>query len=590
MVMLQKIILIISSFPLFFLSLDAQTAKSEKVTYEKNPSRINIITYSFPSTAPKEYKDYINLPEPKIEDLSLKFPGATPSSYEGPDGGHIDFWRPGLYRWMRSDGSIFQEWESGNWQIQIPNKITVDVFKEACVGCKPTIRFQWEDGTEINKMWIAHRRDYTVVFQNEKYVPALNWLLPDPAKFPSNRKTIGPYEFYYSDYWNFYLKGLQDSFSVQAFNHELAREYGMSNKGKIPVLLFDKSSEVVAYNGRELPGSSAEGGFGGQDSIQLCCGEKLKQSTGNAEVDLDTQMRTYFGTFYHEAVHNMHQIACLTKRAGKENLPLANQSDPWFVEGFANHVAATLYPQKRAEIYEQLYKRMSENKLPKDFDSMQKEGYRDLLPYYLGAYMVEYLHREYGKESVQKYIHITSLGESTKPAIKQVTGKEAGQFYADSIADFKVVYPKSGNLIKHWRFGHLTKIHPLHEREFELFQRNRISLPRDVREIKSMDQIPNLQNIFEAEVSSYAGEVEGDFYGTTGERFYLWKQGNYKWYDDDYELFFTPDSFILLKYKGWQVVQWANGQRKMIAPDGTSAMFWSAEQKAYLDKEGKPLQ
>jgi|JI8StandDraft_1071087.scaffolds.fasta_scaffold00136_24 hypothetical protein len=589
--MLQKLHSVMIPIVFCFISVcnDSNLLAQEKVTYEKNPNRTALAKFTFPSTAPLVWEDYVKLNDPKIENLRLKFPSGMAAPYFGPDGGQVYLWKTGLYQWKRTDGSIFQEWENGNWQYQIPGLLTIDVYRATCNGCEPQVRYLWQDGSEINKIWVPHRNEYAVSYQNEKRIPALNWLLPNPEKFAKNRVLIGPYDFYYSDNWNFYLHGLRESFNAKAFLSEVEREYGLVNQGKIPVLLFDKSNEFVAYNGRNLPGVSSEGGFGGQDSILLCCGSTLKQSSGNAVVDLDIQIRTYFGTFYHEATHNLHQIACLTKRSGQTNLPVQNQNDPWFVEGFANHVASTFYPQKRAEIYDQLAKKIKENKIPKDFEEMIQAGYHDLLPYSLGAYLVEYMHKEYGKEAVKKYLHLSCLGESTKIALKEAIGKDASIFYNGAIKDFKEVYPKSGKQIKLWKYGHLTKINPLHISEFEQFQNKRIKLPRSVIEIKEIGDIPDLNAIFEADVSSYAGEVEGDFYGYNGERFYLWKQGNYKWYDDDYELYFNPENSIILKYKGWEIINWPSGQKKMIAPDGSSAVFWNSAQKAYYNKDGSPL-
>ncbi len=569
----------------FLYSLIAE----EKVKYEKNPSLLSIVKYSFPSSAPKDWKQYQSLEEPKLDDLRLSFPKKFPASYLGPDGGAVYLWKPGLYRWNRSDGTIFQEWENGNWQLQIPELVTIDVFKPKCNGCAAIFRYHWQDGTEIDKYWVAHRKEYAVTYQNESREPTENWLIPNPKQFGKSRVTIGPYEFYYAEFWNFYLQGLRESFQANAFLSYAESEFGLSNKGRIPVLLFDKSPEFIAYNGRNLPGLSSEGGFGGQDSIVMCCGSNLKQATGNAVLDLDSQMRTYFGTFYHEATHNLHQIACLTKRKGKAGLPIPNQDDPWFVEGLANHLAAHSFPQKQAEIYEDLAKKVAANRIPRDFDQMLKEEYRDLLPYSLGAFLVEYMHREYGKESIQKYIDLSCLGKPTREVVREVTGKEPSRFYSDAIADFKQVFPKSSKQIKIWKYGHLTKISPVNIQAFENFQKKRIFIPKNISEIKDINEIPDLKKIFEADVSSYVGAVEGDFYGYNGEKFYLWKQGNYKWYDDDYELVYIPNNSYILKYKGWEVINWTNGQRRMTAPDGTNVVFWNENEKEYYGKDGRPL-
>ncbi|MDZ4727906.1 MAG: hypothetical protein SH817_17240 [Leptospira sp.] len=563
---------------------------TDRISYFKDPSRTELTKYSYPKTAPTDFQSYLNITEPNIDDLRLKISGNVAANFSGPDGGVVNFWKPGHYQWKRSDGSIFIEQENGSWHLNIPNQIKIDSYTQVCNGCLPSLTYTWPDGSQIHKSWIPHRKDYSVYYQNDTKKPALLWLIPDPNKFAKLRTTIGSYEFYHSASWNFFLEGLRDVFNQKAYFNELEREYGLSNEGKIPVLLFDKSAESMAYNGRELPGGSAEGGFGGQDSIQICCGEKQIQAPSDAVIAEDTKKRLYYGTFFHEATHNMHQIGCLTKRVGKQGLPLANQNDPWFVEGLANHVAANFTLSKQAEIYEQLNKRLLENKVPRDFDGMLKQSYNDLLPYYLGAYLVEYMHREYGKESVKTYLHATCLAEDTKSALKKATGKEANQFYLDALENFKTTYAKSSKNIREWKFGHLTKMNAKDPKAFEEFVTNGFAKPNNFRDYQSIEDVPDLNAIFEADVSKYSGLVEGDFNGQSGQGFYLWKKGNYKWYGDAYEVFINPGSSIMFRNKGWEFVQWANGQKKVTAPDGSNAMFWNKDQKGYFDKNGKPIQ
>ncbi len=141
-----------------------------------------------------------------------------------------------------------------------------------------------------------------------------------------------------------------------------------------------------------------------------------------------------------------------------------------------------------------------------------------------------------------------------------------------------------------WSYSHLTQISPKMPKTFEQFQKNKLTLPADVREIQEYSEIPNLYELFEADVSMYSGVVVGDFWSRAGVRLYLWKEGTYKWFGRDYDATFFPNHSITLNYNGWQFFHWANGQRKMIAPDKTSVHFWNENQKAYYDAKGKEYQ
>jgi hypothetical protein len=593
--------LIIQTFLFIFLAMgqisefslvaqESSTINSQKrITYEANPSRTGLVTYTFPKSAAKDYNDFIKLDEPKIGDLRLKFTTRTSGSFIGPDGGVVDFWKPGLYRHTRADGSIFSERESGQWELKIPNLITIISFNPKCAGCQRNLRYEWADGTENYKEWIPHRKEYSINFQHRSHVPALNWTLPNPKKFGSNFTIIGPFELYHSNLWNFFLECLRESFDINGFYNELRREYGMANEGKIPVFLFDQNKEMVAYNGQELPGGSLEGGFGGQNYILKCCGSSLAQKKGNSEIDEDARKRFFYGTFIHEAVHNIHQITCLTLTASKPEIP-PNETDPWFVEGFANHVASKFDLRAQANIYEGLRKRIDDRKLPKSFDAMLKEGYSNLVPYDLGAYLVEYMHKHYGRESVKKYINLSCHNTPTGSAVKQATGISANQFYSDAILDFEETYKKSKSMMDVWSYSHLTQISPKMPKSFEQFQKNKLTLPADVREIQEYSEIPNLYELFEADVSMYSGVVVGDFWSRAGVRLYLWKEGTYKWFGSDYDATIFPNHSITLNYNGWQIFHWENGQRKMVAPDKTSVHFWNENQKAYFDAKGKEYQ
>ncbi|HNI28714.1 MAG TPA: peptidase MA family protein, partial [Leptospiraceae bacterium] len=243
-------------------------------------------------------------------------------------------WKKDQYQWKRSDKSVFTEWPNGAWKLEQPEGTVINSFTK-CAGCPPEAQIVFKDGSELLKNWVPHRKEYDWIFQKDNTAPALNWKLVDPSKVQSGKAQLSKYTFYYSPEWDSFIAALKKRFPGDIFFDYLKKEFGLENAGQIPVILFDNEKSLTAYAGRELPhGGSSGGGFGGRDSIIMDHYDAEKPLTGDPVLDDYTLRMVNFRTLFHESVHNLEQMTCLTERIGKKNLK-NYAADPWFDEGIA---------------------------------------------------------------------------------------------------------------------------------------------------------------------------------------------------------------------------------------------------------------
>ncbi|GBF48527.1 hypothetical protein LPTSP4_00260 [Leptospira ryugenii] len=563
----------------------------ESIGYRKKSNRNALPSLKeFGITAPESFSS-IKFPLfLEYEDLALEKPKVLSVHYTGPGGGLVYFHSDKNYSWDKPNEFVYVEYAPNNWNLTFKNQIKIGSSLDNCKDCKPNMYVQWPDGTRIYRRWDAHRKDFDYIYQSDESNSALNWLMPDPRKFGEPKTNIGPYDIYHSSEWNFVMQGLRENWNVAEFRKFLKSEFQLENEGKVPILLFDTPQAMFAYTGRTQPGGGAEGGFGGQDGITICCGNKQPKATSDPILDEDMKRRMYFGTYYHEAIHNLHQIACLNHRRGKTNIKDSGVSDAWFVEGLANHATSFFEPSVKLSILESTQKLVNEGRLPSSFDGLIRDGYQNLLPYSIGAYMVQYLHKRYGKQAVTEYIRLTCLGSSTHEAIQKITNRTPDQFYADSISDFKTTYAQSKESRRSWKYAQLTKMIPKNLKKFQNFSKNRMELPKSIRDIRSLEDVLPVYETFEADISAFKGKREGDFQGPNGEMFYLWQNGTYKWFDDDYTVTIFDGKQVSFEYKGWKAIEWLeSNQRKWSAPDGSSVLFGPNGELRYFDANGKPV-
>ncbi|TGN17671.1 peptidase MA family protein [Leptospira idonii] len=578
-----SLLFVSSSFSLF-----SQEAKP-KAVYSDPSRKIETKRYDFGSTAPREYDQLSSLEEPNLKDLRLKFNAQIPGYYTGPDGGEVYIFKPNQYQWKRKDGSTFFEFEGGNWRLELSNGSSFISYTLNCSGCLPKLHWRWGDGTQIWKEWIPHRKDFEWVFQKTT-PPLLNWQIVDPSKRGFQKSNVSIYELYHSPNWNLFVKGLKENFKDKEFFEFVRREFNLENRGKVPVLMFASNAEITTYEGKKLVGGSEEGGFGSQNAITLCCGNKQFQETDSSVLNEDAKRRGRYETFYHEATHNLTQITCTSYKAEADKLSLPVTIDHWFEEGFANYVAGQFSPREKNYIYTELDKRIKEGKIPRTFKTLVDQGYKDMIPYTLGAYMVEYMHSRYGGRAVTEYHKNTCLGMDLSSALEKTTGMNPDQFIKTVVSDFqtKMQSLKQKDMKKSSMQG-FTVMMPKNRREYDAFVSREYTVPSSIADIRNYDDVPNLQKIFQANVEDYSKLREGEFDAPGNAIFFLFKNGLYKWFTSTWEVGVFPGDQIVLQKDGWQFIEWEDGTKKAMSPDGTSVMFWSREQKGYFDKSGKKI-
>ncbi|WP_411822031.1 hypothetical protein [Leptospira sp. 'Mane'] len=578
------LLFVINLFPII-----AQGNGNKQVTYLKEPNRTGFTSYDFGSSAPTRFENISRISFPEIKDLRLKFPSYAPSYYSGPDGGEVYLWKKDFYKWTRTDGSVFTEFENGTWTLLNADGSVFTSFAP-CNGCLPGSRIDYKDGTTLLRNWVVHRKEYDWIFQKTKVTPALNWKLVDTSKVQPIVSNVSKYTFYHSASWDLYILGLKESFPTDSFFSYMKSEFDIENAGQIPVILFEKGKEMSDYQGKELPNGTTDagGGFGGQDSITVCCGNSQTRIKADPVIDDYEKRKVYYGTFFHEAVHNLEQMTCLSYRVGKENLKPYNP-EPWFNEGIANYAIAPFFSKKQHETYEQMDSLIKQKKIPSGYAALLKQGYNGLLPYSLGAYMVEYLHKKYGKN---KFIQINKdicLGASAAETIERTVGLTGDGLLTEAVADFN---EKKSSLLSDLNKKSVqgyTVMSPSNASEFNNFLNSGIRLPGSPHEIQNYEEIPSVIQIFRARVEPYLKKVWGVFDGPGESTFFLWESGIYKWTGPNWEATYYPGNQAVFKKDGWSVIEWENGMRRLEAPDKSYVIFWKKDQKGYFDKDGKEV-
>lgn len=573
------------TFLLFALSLVSQDSS------KRLPAKLAFSTgkanqdFNLGKTAPRVWADVERVQFPDPNQFRLTFPSNKAGFFSAPDSGEVYLWSKGLYRWTRKDGSTYSEWESGQWQLSLADGTTLNYYHEKNTPGK--FYLVYSDKTSLQKNWISHRGDFEFIYQKSAGLNSESFTIPNPSKFGKNRSEWGRLDFFFPESWRFYIEAFQRDISNSNFYSYLKTEYNLDAQGEVPLLFFEKRDEISKYVGRTLINNSQEGGFGGRDSVMLCCGDSKPQKTGNATLDNDQEKRMFFGTFYHELVHNVAQLHCFKTNAGKEPLPPEKVED-WFVEGFANLVSAEFEPNKKAFLWESTKTLFDEKKVPASYESMVQAKYNNMLPYSLGAYFGSYLQDNYGKQVLTDYLTKTCGGELGKDVLRASTGKSAEVLFQEAIKEFPKRYSSIEPNLRKWKSEGYTIIVPENQ---ALFESALPSLNPPVEgEDLPYEKIPDFYNSLLAKVEDFKGKVEGEFATQTTLGFYLWKKGNYRWYNEDFEADFFPGDQVFIRFnKGGAITVWADGRKRLAYPNGTSVFYWNSMDKGFFDKNGKQI-
>ncbi|TGM44047.1 peptidase MA family protein [Leptospira biflexa] len=550
----------------------------------KRGSGADVLYFDFGESAPKTFFQSEKLQEPKLEDLKLGFLDAAPGYYSGPDGGEVYQWAKNHYQWKRADGSVFTEWPTGIFKLDFPTGIGF-VYAPAppnCNGCSPTLVWNYPDNTKITKYWIANRKEYDTIYQ--KPLDFQNFLLVDETKFGKPKLEVENLIFYGSDKWNEFLRAFGDEGKTKFLFAYLKYEFGFENRGKIPVLLFDDHSSAKEYVGFDLPGAhQGELGLGGKDALVVCCGDSMPEKTGNPKFDADSLRRINFSMVLQKLTRNIEQVSCMKTIAETGKPPTEEIVDPWFEEGFPTYIESRFNDRKKIWLYTEIEKLIRENKVPKSFKSLLDSKYKDNLPYTMGAILAKHLHDVYGKDSIIAYQKETCLGLGSVLALQKITGKNPDTLLKDSIKQFETDEIGILKFAKPLSLMGMTVMDPKFPTEFKVFLEKGFSLKESAKEIKSYDEIPNLSRIFTANVEDFSGKREGDFLGPGKSYFFLWKKGNYRWYGEGWEANVFPGNQIVFRGSNFTIVEWEDGKKQYVSPNGSSVIFQNKETVQYSD-------
>lgn len=556
----------------------------KKIVPLKRGSGAEVLYFDFGETAPNTFFKSEKLQEPKLEDLKLGFLDAAPGYYAGPDGGEVYQWAKNHYQWKRADGSVFTEWPTGIFKLDFPTGIGF-VFAPAppnCNGCSPTLVWNYPDNTKITKYWISNRKEYDTIFQ--KPLDFQNFLLVNETKFGKPKLELGNLVFYGSDKWNEFLRVFGEEVKTKSLYSILKNEFGFENRGKIPVLLFDEYNAAKEYVGFDLPAANqSEMGLGGKDAIVLCCGDQMPERTGNPNFDVDSLRRVNFSMVLQKLTRNAEQVSCLKTIAETGTQSTQEIQDPWFEEGFASYIESRLSDRKRVWAYAETEKLIRENKAPKTFKALLEAKYKDNIPYHFSAILIKYIHDVYGKESISSYQKETCMGLDSTLALQKVTGVSADTILKESTKRFETEKIQVLKDTKSLSLSGFTVMNPQFPNEFFSFLEKGFTIKESAKEIKTYDELPSLYKIFIAIVDDYSGKREGDFLGPRGSYFFLWKKGNYRWYGDGWEANVFPGNQIVFRGSNYTLVEWENGKKQYVAPNGDSVIFQNRESVQYSD-------
>ncbi|MCW7475353.1 peptidase MA family protein [Leptospira levettii] len=578
--MKRTLVFLISFLLASFLYSDAE----RKPVPLKRGSGAEVLYFDFGETAPKSFFQSEKLQEPKLEDLKLGFLDAAPGYYSGPDGGEVYQWAKNHYQWKRADGSVFTEWPTGIFKLDFPTG-TGFVFAPppaSCNGCLPTLVWNYPDNTKITKYWISHRKEYDSIYQ--KPLEFQNYLLVNESKFGKPKLELENLIFYGSDKWNEFLRVFGEEVKTKSLFTFLKNEFGFENRGKIPVLLFDDYQTAKEYIGFDLPGANqTEMGFGGKDAIVLCCGEQMPERSGNPNFDADSLRRVNFSMILQKLTRNAEQVSCLKTIAETGTQPSQEILDPWFEEGLASYIESRMSDRKRVWVYTETEKLIRENKAPKSFKTLLDAKYKDNIPYLFGAILVKHIHDVYGKDAITSYQKETCLGLESTLALQKVTGVSADSILKESVKRFETDKIQILKDSKSLSLSGYTVMNPQFPNEYFSFLEKGFTLKESAKEIKSYDELPSLYKIFVANVNDYTGKREGDFLGPKGTYFFLWKKGNYRWFGDGWEANVFPGNQIVFRGSNFTLVEWENGKKQYVAPNGDSVVFPNRESVQYSE-------
>jgi hypothetical protein len=201
--------------------------------------------------------------------------------------------------------------------------------------------------------------------------------------------------------------------------------------------------------------------------------------------------------------------------------------------------------------------------------------------------MLQYLADVKGTASVGAYYDHICRGDAPAAAMQKTAGVSPDRLYQATLDYFRVKRPELEAQFFDW------EIHGLHALEYE---RPDAARPGDEFEIPTnLFQVRTVPDFFQAyrlKLGAFRGSAyEGLLRTGDGRRIYMWRGAVIYSVETRRTKAFVRDEEVSLQINGHVLLNWANGQRRWVFPDGRYFHMWSADQPAgYFDKNGRPIQ
>lgn len=498
-----------------------------------------------------------------------------PGFFTGPDGGEVYQWERDQYQWKRADGSVFTCWKDGGWKLEVRGHALVQHG-----GGHPAMSWHFPDGVELRRAPHPGRRGEWQFFylKTTRAGPVAYELVRTPG--PQYRTaSVGPYRLVYDPGWQGHIDRLRSFSELERFFELAADTLGFRNAGPIPGLLVRTLPEMRAALGN--PAANA-GGVGGLFGLTMCCSADRPPEEDEPTLREARARAESFHVLLHETVHNLQQHRCAYVRAGG-SYPEPQHPGDWFVEGVADYVVMQIEPRSRVWMLRQLYERLDQNSIPRFGDL----DYRNLNAYIFGRAMLQYLADLKGPQSVGEYYDHICRGDTPAAAMQKAAGMSPERLYQASLEYFRAKRSELEAQFFDW------ELHGLFELDYAEPGAARpgddFTPPADLFAVKT---VPDFFQAYRLNLGAFRGSTfEGALRTRDGRKIYLWRGAVPYSVETRRTKVYIRDEEVSLHVDGHTLINWANGQRRWVFPDGRYFHMWSADQAAgYFDKNGRAIQ
>lgn len=505
---------------------------------------------SMPNTAPDTYESASALLFPDPDAFDLSFSSAAPGWYAAPDGARVYLWGKDHWSWETKEGAKIVRWPNGTSLIEFASHRILKFPNRDWPG---TIEWNFPDKSKLTRHpW---PEEQTILFTYEQTTPRRAYQLWAPGKWAPLSMQFDRYWFHYSPEWADHIEAFKRWGKLDEFFNKMDELFEFQNQGPIPVVFFQ---EIGGMKRQLRDQRASEGGRGGLFGISICCGNKRQPFSADDSVRAVQMQSESFPVLLHETVHNLQQHRCFYVRKGQD-LPVARDPGPWFVEGIAEVGMMQLLPRERARKYRELYA-----KLEKESVQFENVGYADGNVYVYGTFMLEYVMRTLGPAAIRSFYDDTCRGISPEDSARKHFRESPASLFNKSMAYFRLHKEAVEEQARTWE----TEDLPVVQYADASLDRASFTLPRHHTEIQA---IPSILP-WRMDTSALEGKFEGHLRGPKGERVYLWKNGTQLVTDGGLKFTFFKNDSSSLAVEGHTIFEWKGDVRRWTLPDGSSAL------------------